>query len=109
MKGIYHQEMLAIQENEHEKKEWKRGDKREMIMNEWITNLGAPREIMVGKFAFKAILMHDPVALLSLGSPPPVENQGLLHANQGTSLGAINLPIFPSGFPVSSFSGPIGA
>lgn len=49
-------------------------------------NLGAPREVMVSKFAFKAILMHDPVALLSLRGSPSVEHQRLLHPNQRTSL-----------------------
>lgn len=38
------------------------------------TNFGVARKVVVSKFAFKAILMHDPVAFLSLWSSTTVEN-----------------------------------
>lgn len=62
---------------------------------------------MVGEFAFQAILMHYPVALLSLRSSPPVKNQRLFHPDKRTSLGAENLSILPRRLPVSSFRGPV--
>ena len=49
-------------------------------------NLGTPREVMVSKFAFKAILMHNPVTFLSFRSPPSVEHQCLLHSHKCTGL-----------------------
>lgn len=64
---------------------------------------------MVGEFSFKPILMHYPVALLPFRRPPPVEHKRLLHPQEGTSLRAIDLPIFSGRLPVASLGGPIGS
>ena len=51
-----------------------------------IDYLGVGGEIMVGKFAVQAVLMHDPMGLLSLGSSPSVEHQRFLHPHQTARL-----------------------
>lgn len=53
--------------------------------------------------------MHDPVALLAFWSSSSVENQSLLHAHETASFGAVNLPVFSSGLPVSSLCCPISS
>lgn len=72
-------------------------------------DLGAPGEIVVGKFAFKTVLMHDPVGFFTLGSSTAVKNQSLLHPNERAGLGAVNLPVLSGGFPVPGFSCPVGS
>lgn len=68
----------------------------------YVEYLGASGEILISKFSFQAILMHNPVAFLSFRSSASVENQSLLHAHKSTSLGAVNLSVLPSGLPVTS-------
>ena len=75
----------------------------EMIRERKRDDLGASRDIMVSKFAFEAILMHNPVALFSFRSSSSVKHQSLLHTHKRACLGAVNLSIFPSSFPVPSF------
>lgn len=55
--------------------------------------------------------MHDPVGALTLGSAAPIENEGLLHANDsggGSMLARLDGAILTSGFPVTSISCPVG-
>lgn len=70
-------------------------------------HLRAAGEVVVGELALETVLMHDPVALLSLGSSPPVEDESLLHPDQRAGLGAVNLPVLPRGLPVPGLSGPV--
>lgn len=72
-------------------------------------DLGAPGEIVVGKFAFEPVLMHDPIGLFTLGGSAAVKNQRLLHPDKRTGLRAVNLPVLPGCFPVASFRGPVGS
>lgn len=70
-------------------------------------HLGAAGEVVVGELSLEAVLMHDPVALLSLGSSTPVEDECLLHPDQRAGLRAVNLPVLPRGLPVPGLSGPV--
>lgn len=65
--------------------------------------LGTSGEIMVGKFAFEAVFVHNPVALLTFGRSASVENEGFLHTNKGTSFRAVNFPILTGCLPVTGF------
>lgn len=56
------------------------------------------------------VLVHDPVGALALGSTAFVENQGLLHPNQGpigARLAGLDVAVLARGFPVASFGGPV--
>lgn len=62
---------------------------------------------MIGELALETVLMHDPVTLLALRGPPPVEHERLLHSNQRAGLRAVNLPVLPRGLPVTGLRGPV--
>jgi len=56
------------------------------------------------------VLVHDPVGALALGSTASIENQGLLHPNQGAigaRLAGLDGSVLARGFPVASVGGPV--
>lgn len=74
----------------------------------WLIDyLGGPGEAVVGELAFEAILMHDPVALLPLGSPASVEHERLFHSHERSRPRAVNLPVFPRRLPIPCLRCPV--
>lgn len=51
--------------------------------------------------------MHHPIRLLSLGSPPTVENQGFLHPHKRAAPRAVNLPVLAGRLPVAGLRRPV--
>jgi hypothetical protein len=55
--------------------------------------------------AVEAVLVHDPAGLAALGRPPRVEDERLLHADEG--LAPEDLPVLARRLPVARLGGPV--
>ena len=64
---------------------------------------------MVGVGALEAVLVHDPVRLLSFRGSAAVEDERLLHADQRAGAGAADLAVLAGGLPVAGHRGAVGA
>ena len=71
-----------------------------------------PRASAIKVLLSGAIFVNDPVGVVTFWSAASIENQSLLHANQGeveaTILARLYGAVLARGFPVASFSFSVG-